>query len=134
MKKVIILTVSAFLLCGSVAFGGDINLVGFWDYNQKCVRIGDNDDYEFIEESATIVIEVQQENLFKGRVLGGEVPNQFFYGAIDGKNVYFTFWDGIANGVVNSKGTEMSFVSQNPLDNPPNAPATCLGTANISPH
>ena len=118
-----------FFFCSSLAFGKDINLVGFWEYNQECVRIGVSDDYEFTDESETIEIEVQQGNLFTGGVVGGEVPNQLFYGAIDGKNVYFTFWDGFANGTINSKGTEMSFVSQNPLNNPPNAPGTCIGTA-----
>ena len=131
MKKIIFLTVSAFFLCGSLAFGGDINLVGIWEYTQDCVRIGDSPDYDydFYIETAQIEIEVQQGNLFTGGVVGGEVPNQLFYGAIDGKNVYFTFWDGFANGTINSKGTEMSFVSQNPLNNPPNAPGTCIGTA-----
>ena len=130
MKKLFILTVASFFIFSGLAFGANYNLLGLWNYSQKCVRIGtDYNHGDFIDEVATIEIIEQQGDLFFGRVYLGEVPNQNFYGAIDGKNVYFTFWDGFANGKINKKGDEINFVSQNPLDNEPNAPATCIGTA-----
>ena len=130
MKKLIILTVSLFLICSSLAFGKDVNLVGIWDYTLDCVRIGDSvGTYDFYIETDQIEILVHQGNLFVGGGVDGEDPNQLFYGAIDGKNIYFTFWDNFANGTINSSGTEMNFVNQMLFINPPNTPGTCIGTA-----
>ncbi len=111
----------------NTTFGAD--LVGTWDVESQCVRIGDpaDDTDDYTSEPHQIVITDQNGNRFKGYALPQDPPYTNFYGVIIGNTVYITSWDSISVGRL--AGNKIRFVSQNQQWNPPTAPGTCTGIA-----
>lgn len=133
MKKILVLIALSLLLITNTAFGGP-DLVGTWEVESECVRAGSpwtatNHPPEYTDELLYIVITEQQGSLFYGHSCPEDPPNSDFYGAIDGNKIYITFWDSVTVGRVRKNGSEISFISQNQLKNPPSAPGTCIGIA-----
>ena len=133
MKRVSVFIALFIILTANLVLAASTDLIGTWNINSECVRIGDNMDYTvpgvIVSEPHQMVITWQDRNLFKGYACDAETPNGIFFGAVDGKKIYITTWDSINSGSLNGQGNAMEFISQNQLWNPDSAPATCMGTA-----
>ena len=144
MKKILLIIALPIFLFANTAFGVDVT--GVWYVEVDCVRIGtdtspnpepygvkDGKGYYAFEQGGYIVITEQQGDLFNGLSCPADsaIPGRTnFYGAIMGKNIYFTHWDSISVGSINNKGTVINnVVSQNQQDGPPNLPGICIGAA-----
>ena len=132
MKKILLVIALPVLLFANTAFGVEVK--GVWGVDMNCVRVGEEPvlygNGVYVPETAYLVIIRQEGDLFNGLSCSlAAVPGSNFYGAIMGKKIYFTSWDSISVGAINSKGTIISnVVSQNPLENPPTAPGICIGS------
>jgi hypothetical protein len=102
---------------------GIVNMVGTWTIQSSTVNANG-----YSNSTTVVKITSQKGACFKGRVVPGDPPNTNFYGAVDGDQVYITFWDCAVSGVFTSPGKIIKFVGQNQQKDPPNSPGTSIGT------
>jgi hypothetical protein len=128
MKRLIVtLLVCSFLHLAFLSFeahsAGVVNMVGTWTVKMSTVSVKG-----YSTSTLTMKITGQKGSCFRGSVIPGDPPHTNFYGAVDGEQVYITFGDSTVHGRFTTPGKVIKLVAQNQQYDPPNSPATSIGT------
>ena len=91
------------LLPAGVVHGAIYNVVGTWNVTEASISTGG-----YQSGTSVLVITSQQGRRFEGHVEPQDAPYTNFYGVLNGRKIYLTFWDSTSFGRLNKLGNRFT--------------------------